>query len=108
MRTSWVNDARKLYIWSVLDMGKLTGAGQYSNDKYLSSFSEGNLCGYGYNLIETMKHNFLKTGPKISEEKMSLFGKAWTYFLEEVSIRGIDMRRVNRGENLKILKPKSD
>jgi len=24
MRTSWVNDARKLYFWSVLDMGKLT------------------------------------------------------------------------------------
>lgn len=66
----------------------------YKKDPYLRNLEEIELLNYGANLIEQIKPYFLKGGPKTTEEHFEKFGSLFTHFMEEMSCRGLDWKKI--------------
>ncbi len=65
---------------------------QYRANRYLSALDKPGLRDYGAKLFKEIKPNFLKGGSKAAPEQMRALTERWTHFLEEVNLRGLDMR----------------
>jgi len=67
---------------------------QYSNNPYLKSLSDDAVLSHGARLFSFMAPNFLKGGYRIPFDQMAQFMEGWTHFLEEVGIRGLDLKKM--------------
>lgn len=67
---------------------------QYRNNPYLKSLSDDAVLTHGAKLLSFMTPNFLKNGSRIPFDQMAQFMEGWTHFLEEVRIRGLDMKKM--------------
>ncbi len=67
---------------------------QYRNNPYLKSLSDDAVLTHGARLLSFMTPNFLKNGSRIPFDQMAQFMEGWAHFLEEISIRGIDMKKM--------------
>jgi hypothetical protein len=47
-----------------------------------------------------MTPNFLQGGQKLPFEVIAEFMEGWTHFLEECNLRGLDLRKMPKGDNL--------
>jgi hypothetical protein len=71
---------------------------QYSNNPYLKSLSDDAVLIHGARLLSFMTPNFLKDGYRIPFEQMAQFMEGWSHFLEEVRIRGLDLKKMPKME----------
>jgi hypothetical protein len=67
---------------------------QYSNNRYLKSLSDGEVLTHGARILFFMTPNFLKNGYKIPFDQMTQLMEAWTHFLEEAQIRGLNLKNM--------------
>lgn len=67
---------------------------QYRSRRYLSSLSDEAVLAHGAKLLSFMAPHFLKDGYKLPFEKVAQFMEGWTHFLEEVKIRGLDLKKM--------------
>jgi hypothetical protein len=71
---------------------------QYRNKPYLKSLSDDVVLTHGARLLSFMTPNFLKDGYRIPFDQMAQFMEGWTHFLEEVRIRGLDLKKMPKME----------
>lgn len=71
---------------------------QYRNNPYLKSLSDDAVLTHGARLLSFMTPNFLKDGYRIPFDQMAQFMEGWTHFLEEVRIRGLDLKKMPKME----------
>lgn len=71
---------------------------QYCNNPYLKSLSDDAVLTHGARLLRFMTPHFLKDGYRITSDQMAQFMEGWTHFLEEVRIRGLDMKKMPKME----------
>jgi hypothetical protein len=67
---------------------------QYSNNRYLKSLSDGDVLTHGARLLFFMTPNFLKNGYRIPFDQMTQLMEAWTHFLDEAQIRGLNLKNM--------------
>ena len=67
---------------------------EYKKKPYLRKMKENELLTYGSRLLAEMTPYFLKGGPKPSEEHHHKFGVLFIHFVEEMSFRGLDWRKI--------------
>jgi hypothetical protein len=67
---------------------------QYSDSRYLKSLSDGAVLTHGARLLSFMTPNYLKDGYRIPFDQMAQLMEGWTHFLEEVQIRGLDLKNM--------------
>jgi hypothetical protein len=72
---------------------------EYRMSRHLGKLSKAELLEHGAGLMENIPGGFFKGGPPVTEAEMLITMQRWTHFLEEMSIRGIDMREL--GEALR-------
>jgi len=58
----------------------------------LRSFNKDELLDFGQKILRELTPQFLKGTPKKPLDKIGEVLERWTHFLEEINIRGIDMR----------------
>ena len=71
---------------------------QYRDNPYLKSLSDDAVLTHGVRLLSFMTPNFLKDGYRIPFDQMAQFMEGWTHFLEEVRIRGLDLKKMPKME----------
>lgn len=69
---------------------------QYRNNPYLKSLSDDAVLSHGDRLLFFMTPHFLKDGDRTPFEQIAQFMEGWTHFLEEVRIRGLDLRKLSK------------
>lgn len=67
---------------------------QYNNNRYMNSLSDSAVLIHGARLLFFMSPNFLKNGYRIPFDQMTQLMEAWTHFLEEAQIRGLDLKNM--------------
>lgn len=67
---------------------------RYRDAPYLRSLADDAVLSHGARLFSLMAPSFLKGGTKMPAESMAQFMEGWTHFLEEVRIRGLDLKRM--------------
>lgn len=67
---------------------------EYKKDPYLRKLNDGDLISYGSNLLSEIKTYFLKGGPNPSKKDYHKFGVLFAHFMEEMSFRGLDWRKI--------------
>lgn len=80
------SDQRKMMKRS--DMWRL----KYKQHPYLRFFNKDELLDFGQKIFRELTRQFLKGTPKKPLDKIGEVLEKWTHFLEEINIRGIDMR----------------
>lgn len=82
---------------------------QYRRRPYLRALNKEGMVEYGRELMSNLTPGFLKGASKRQQQKMQLLLEPWTHFLEEINLRGMNMRefspmlrelgdRINAGE----------
>ena len=71
---------------------------QYRSKPYLNSLSDEAVLAHGARLLSFMTPHFLKDGHKLPFEQVAQFMQGWTHFLEEVNIRGLDLKKMQKPE----------
>ncbi|RJR44065.1 MAG: hypothetical protein C4576_13500 [Desulfobacteraceae bacterium] len=69
---------------------------QYRDNPYLKALSDDAVLSHGARLVSFMAPNFLKGGTRIPFDQMVQFMEGWTHFLEEVRIRGLDLKKFQK------------
>ena len=82
------NGSEKRRIVKRSDMWRL----KYKKHPYLRSLTKEELLDFGQKVLKELTPQFLKGTPKKPLDQISKVLEQWTHFLEEINIRGIDMR----------------
>jgi hypothetical protein len=67
---------------------------QYKQYPYLRLLNKDELLDFGKEVLKELIPQFLKGTPKKSRDEIGKVIEKWTHFLEEMNIRGIDMRKL--------------
>jgi len=67
---------------------------QYHASRYLANMNDGDVLRYGSKLMSSMLPHFLKGGRKIPPSELEPLLIKWTHFLEEMNIRGLDLKKM--------------
>ncbi len=84
---------------------------QYKRRPYLRTFNKDGMVEYGGELMSNLTPGFLKGASRHQQRKTQLLLEPWTHFLEEINLRGMNMRefssmlqelgdKINAGEPL--------
>jgi hypothetical protein len=65
---------------------------KYKQNPYLRALNKNELLDFGQKVLEELTPQFLKGTPKKSLDQIGEVLKRWADFLEEINVRGIDMR----------------
>ena len=68
---------------------------QYTQQPYLSGLNEEELARYAEQLISALAPGLLKGATEEQKQRMMELLEPWTHFLEEVNLRGLDMRELS-------------
>jgi len=72
---------------------------QYRQNPYLRSLSDDAVLMHGSKLYNLMLPNFLKNGHNIPFHIMAQYMESWTHFLEETNFRGLNLKKMPKGES---------
>jgi len=70
----------------------------YRESPYLRKLSDDQVYEFGEKVIKEMLPHFLKGGRKLPQNQVGSLIKSWTDFLEEVNFRGLDLKKIKRGQ----------